>query len=126
MRAAAALLLAPLPAVAAPSAPSALAASGQMLVSLILVVGLIGGLFVLLKRLQARGGASGAIRVVAAQSLGTRERAVLVEVAGRQVLVGVAPGRVQTLLVLGDAPAEAGCAPFAAALDSARSAQGAA
>ncbi len=121
MRAAALLLLMPLPALA--EGPSALAASGQMLISLLLVVGLIGGLFVLLKRLQVRGGASGAIRVLAAQSLGTRERAVLVEVAGRQVLIGVAPGRVQTLLVLGNAD---NAAPFAAALDDARSAQGAA
>ena len=124
MRAAALLLFAPLPAIAAvPSGSAALAASGQMLVSLLLVVGLIGGLFVVLKRLQVRGGASGAIRVLAAQSLGTRERAVLVEVAGRQVLVGVAPGRVQTLLVIGE---QADAAPFAAALDSARDAQGAA
>lgn len=124
MRAAALLLFAPLPAIAAvPSGSAALAASGQMLVSLLLVVGLIGGLFVVLKRLQVRGGASGAIRVLAAQSLGTRERAVLVEVAGRQVLIGVAPGRVQTLLVIGE---QADAAPFAAALDSARDAQGAA
>ncbi|MGE0809753.1 MAG: FliO/MopB family protein [Immundisolibacter sp.] len=124
MRAAALLLFAPLPAIAAvPSGSAALAASGQMLVSLLLVVGLIGGLFVVLKRLQVRGGASGAIRVLAAQSLGTRERAVLVEVAGRQVLVGVAPGRVQTLLVIGE---QADAAPFAAALDDARNAQGAA
>lgn len=121
MRAAALLLLMPLPALA--EGPSALAASGQMLISLLLVVGLIGGLFVVLKRLQVRGGASGAIRVLAAQSLGTRERAVLVEVAGRQVLIGVAPGRVQTLLVLGNAD---NAAPFAAALDDARSARGAA
>lgn len=124
MRAAALLLFAPLPAIAAvPSGSAALAAGGQMLVSLLLVVGLIGGLFVVMKRLQVRGGASGAIRVLAAQSLGTRERAVLVEVAGRQVLVGVAPGRVQTLLVIGE---QADVAPFAAALDSARDAQGAA
>jgi flagellar protein FliO/FliZ len=124
MRAAALLLFAPLPAIAAvPSGSAALAASGQMLVSLLLVVGLIGGLFVVLKRLQVRGGASGAIRVLAAQSLGTRERAVLVEVAGRQVLIGVAPGRVQTLLVIGE---QADAAPFAAALDDARNAQGAA
>ena len=123
MRKAALLLLTPASAMAA---PSALAASGQMLVSLLLVMGLIGGLFVVLKRLQVRGGASGAIRVLAAQSVGTRERAVLVEVAGRQVLIGVAPGRVQTLLVLGDADSGANAASFSAALDSARGAQGAA
>ncbi len=93
------LLLCPAPALAA---PSVLAASGQMLVSLLLVMALIGGLFLLLKRLQMRPAAGGSIRPLAALNLGARERVVLLEVAGRQVLVGVAPGRVQTLLVLGD------------------------
>jgi flagellar biogenesis protein FliO len=37
-------------------------------------------------------------------SLGARERAVLIAVDGREVLLGVAPGNVRTLLV-GDPPA---------------------
>jgi flagellar protein FliO/FliZ len=121
MRRVAILLLCPVPAVAA---PSVLAASGQMVASLALVVALIGGLFVLLRRFQVRTGSASGIRALAALSVGTRERVVLLEVAGRQVLVGVAPGRVQALLVLGDnaslsvsPPAE----PFAARLDAALS-----
>ena len=93
------LLLCPASALAA---PSALAASGQMLVSLALVVALIGGLFLLLKRMQSRPGLGGSIRALAALNLGARERVVLLEVAGRQLLIGIAPGRVQTLLVFGD------------------------
>lgn len=108
------LLLVPAPALAASS--SALAASGQMLLSLLLVLALLGGIFVLLRRLQVRPGASGGLRSLAALSVGTRERVVLLEVAGRQLLVGVAPGRVQTLLVL-DAPAKEGA--FSQRLDEA-------
>lgn len=118
-------LLCPLPAVAA---PSALAAGGQMLVSLALVVALIGGLFVLLRRFQVRGGSAGGIRTLAALSVGTRERVVLLEVAGRQLLVGVAPGRVQALLVLGEDAAAVPASPpegaFAARLDAALDAAG--
>lgn len=109
------LLLVPVPALAA-SSSSALAASGQMLLSLLLVLALLGGIFVLLRRLQVRPGASGGLRSLAALSVGTRERVVLLEVAGRQLLVGVAPGRVQTLLVL-DAPAKEGA--FSQRLDEA-------
>lgn len=43
---------------------------------------------------------SGAIRILAGVSLGQRERAVLVQVGETQLLLGVAPGRVQTLHVL--------------------------
>jgi len=119
------LLLCPVPALAA---PSALAASGQMVVSLALVVALIGGLFVLLRRFQVRTGSAGGIRALAALSVGTRERVVLLEVAGRQLLVGVAPGRVQALLVIGDGaggvPTGTPAEPFAARLDAALDAAG--
>lgn len=119
------LLLCPLPALAA---PSMLAAGSQALVSLALVVALIGGLFVLLRRLQLRTGGAGSIRTLAAHSVGTRERVVLLEVAGRQLLIGVAPGRVQALLVLGDAagsmPTSPPAEPFASSLDAAIGAAG--
>ncbi|MBT8429393.1 MAG: flagellar biosynthetic protein FliO, partial [Gammaproteobacteria bacterium] len=39
-------------------------------------------------------------------SLGAREKAVLLSVEGRRLLVGIAPGRVQTLLVLDDEPGQ--------------------
>jgi flagellar protein FliO/FliZ len=44
--------------------------------------------------------APGRFRVLGAVSLGARERAVLLQAGGKQLVVGVAPGRVQTLCVL--------------------------
>ncbi len=44
--------------------------------------------------------AGGQMRILGSMALGGRERMVLVEVGDRQLLLGVAPGRVQTLLVL--------------------------
>ena len=41
------------------------------------------------------------IQVLGGVSLGPRERAVLISVQGQRLLLGVAPGRVQTLHVLG-------------------------
>lgn len=40
------------------------------------------------------------MRVVAALSMGARERVVLMQVGEQQILLGVAPGRIQTLHVL--------------------------
>ena len=37
------------------------------------------------------------MRVLGVLPLGTREKAILIEVAGKQMLLGVAPGRVNTL-----------------------------
>jgi flagellar protein FliO/FliZ len=61
---------------------------------------LFGGLY-LLKRLQgARISAPGALRVIGATAVGTREKVVLVAV-GKQVLVlGVSPGRIAALHTL--------------------------
>lgn len=44
--------------------------------------------------------APGRFRVVAAVSLGARERAVLLQAGGKQLVLGVAPGRVETLCIL--------------------------
>ncbi|GMR08241.1 MAG: flagellar biosynthetic protein FliO [Gammaproteobacteria bacterium] len=46
--------------------------------------------------------ANGELRVVAGMSLGTRERLVLIQVGKEQLLLGVSPGRVQTLHILGE------------------------
>ena len=43
------------------------------------------------------------MKVLGGLSLGTREKAVLIQVEGKKILLGIAPGRVQTLHVLGDA-----------------------
>lgn len=43
---------------------------------------------------------AGQFRVLGAVSLGTRERAVLLQAGSKQLVLGVAPGTVQTLCVL--------------------------
>jgi flagellar protein FliO/FliZ len=63
----------------------------------------------------------GAIRVLGGVALGSRERAVLLAVGGTRLLIGVAPGRVQTLHVLDDASAEAVDQGFAGRLATASS-----
>jgi flagellar protein FliO/FliZ len=70
-----------------------------LLLGLMLIVGLIVLLAWLLKRLGGTGlvAGRGVMRVVATLSLGTRERAVLVQVGEQQLLLGVAQGRVTLL-----------------------------
>jgi flagellar protein FliO/FliZ len=73
----------------------------QFLAGLGVVVLCIVGLAWLLKRaggLQAS--ARGALRVIDGVALSTRERLVLVQVGEQQVLLGVAPGRVNAVHVL--------------------------
>ncbi len=100
-----AILLLPLAAVGAePTAAPGFAGAGQvgkMIAGLLLMIVMIIGLAALLKRVNGlQRSLPGAIRVVSVTSIGARERLMLVEVGGRQLLVGSAPGRVQTLLVL--------------------------
>ena len=77
----------------------------QTTLSLVLVLGLVAASAWLLARwYKPRGGPQAMIKVQAMVSLGVRERAVLLEVGGRWLLVGVAPGRVNTLLELPGPP----------------------
>jgi len=83
--------------VATPSAGSLV----QVTLSLALVLAAVFAAAWLVKRLKTFGKfGSGPIEIVADVSLGTKERAVLVQVGGKQLLLGVAPGRVSTLHVL--------------------------
>ena len=73
----------------------------QMMVALLMVIMTIMVAAWLMRRIN--GGQSrleGEFRVVSGLSLGARERIVLVQVGDKQLLIGVAPGRVQTLYVL--------------------------
>ena len=72
----------------------------QLLFGLIVVLVAIGATAFLLRRLGRLPSGGGALRVLGGMSVGTRERAVLVQVGDQQLLLGVAPGRVQTLYVL--------------------------
>ncbi|MBD7924356.1 flagellar biosynthetic protein FliO [Xanthomonas sp. CFBP 8703] len=79
---------------AAPSPPSLIGA----VFALLLVLGLILGMAWVLKRLPGSGfrPAEG-LRVVASLAVGAKERVVVVEVNGEQLLLGVSPGGVRTL-----------------------------
>jgi flagellar protein FliO/FliZ len=93
--------LAATPALSA-AAPEPMAAANlfQLLFGLIVVLIAIGVTAFLLRRLGRLPQGPGALRVLAGLSLGARERAVLIQVGDKQILLGVAPGRVQTLHVL--------------------------
>jgi len=68
--------------------------------SLVLVLGLLGGLLWGLKRMQAGVRLSGGARqlqVIEAVSVGPRQKIALVRVGGRDVLVGVSPTQLTAL-----------------------------
>ena len=70
------------------------------LLLIVLLIFLLGWLVRRYGKLPIAG--KGEINVVGGVSLGPRERAVLLQVGDTRLLVGVAPGWVQTLHVLGD------------------------
>ncbi len=74
---------------------------GQLTIGLLLVVGVIFLLAWLLRRVQQmspRGGQ--VIKLIASQALGPRDRLVLVQVGGEQILLGLTAGRITPLHVL--------------------------
>src|SRR5579862_4302894 len=74
---------------------------GEVTLALLLVLGAVFALAWLLKRARGLGSrAGGALEVLAQLPLGQKERAVLLKVGATQILLGVAPGRVNTLYVL--------------------------
>ncbi len=68
------------------------------LVIVLLLIGLVAWIVRHSGRLQP--GVSGEMRILAGLSMGPRERVVLLQVGPTQLLVGVAPGRIETLHVL--------------------------
>lgn len=90
-------------------------------IGLVVVLAMIIGMAWLLRRF---GGlptvGKGAVSIVGGVSLGARERAVLLQVGEEQVLVGVAPGQVRALHVLGQklvSPEAKGAQEFSSQLD---------
>jgi len=75
----------------------------QVTLSLMLVLAAVFAAAWIVRRMRnfGRPGA-GAINIIADVALGQKERAVLIQVGAQQVLVGVAPGRVNTLHVLAE------------------------
>jgi flagellar protein FliO/FliZ len=84
-------------------APSAAGGLAQVTLSLMLVLAAVFAAAWVVRRLRnfGRPGA-GAINIIADVALGTKERAVLIQVGAQQLLIGVAPGRVNTLHVLAE------------------------
>jgi len=73
----------------------------QTILGLLAVVAVIIAAAWLMRRVvQLQTGAQGALKVMANLSLGPRERVVLIQVGDQQLLLGVAPGHVNTLHVL--------------------------
>ncbi len=70
----------------------------QVTLGLLLVLAMIAGLAWAVARLGRLRPASGAtVRVIAAASVGPRERVAVVEVAGQWLVLGIAPGSVSLL-----------------------------
>ena len=98
----------PTPAIVTPTQSSAAtaavaSASGltQISMVLLLVIGLIAGMAWLLRRLGlARNPTGTTIRVVSGVNLSNRERILVVEVADQWIVVGVAPGCINTLATM--------------------------
>lgn len=76
----------------------------NMFMGLAVVIALILGLAWVLKKYGKVSGSNVVdMKVLGGLSLGTREKAILIEVDNTRLLVGVTPGHIQTLHVLGDA-----------------------
>jgi flagellar biosynthetic protein FliO len=83
-----------------PAAPSGAGAIMQTFIGLAVVLGMIFALAWLSRRLS--GGSLGNtkfMKILAVQALGAREKIILVDVAGTQMMLGVTPGRIATLHV---------------------------
>jgi len=73
----------------------------QIIMGLFVVLMMIMGAAWLMKRYSGLGGVSNAdLKIVAGISVGQREKIVVVQAGDTQVLVGIAPGNIQTLHVL--------------------------
>jgi flagellar protein FliO/FliZ len=98
----------------ASSVPGPAVSTLRVTLAMILVLGAVLAAAWLARRMRVVSAApAGGLQVLAQVSLGKGERAVLLRVGERQVLIGVAPGSVRTLHVL-EAPTAGAAAPGAA------------
>jgi flagellar protein FliO/FliZ len=76
---------------------------GQVLLALLVVLAAVFAVAWVMRRMRGFGSrVGGAIDVLAEVPLGQKERAILLQVGPTQILLGVAPGRVNTLHVLAE------------------------
>jgi flagellar protein FliO/FliZ len=107
------------PQAAAPSHPVGVGGLGEVAFALIVVLAAIFVIAWVVRRMRLAGNrVGGAIDVLADVPLGQKERAVLLKVGTQQILLGVAPGRVNTLHVLPE-PIEVAKSPTGGASDAA-------
>jgi len=88
-----------------PAAAEAFSMMGalNMVMGLVVVIALILGLAWVLKKYgRLPNNNQVDMKVLGGLSLGTREKAILIEVENKRLLVGVTPGHIQTLYVLDD------------------------
>jgi flagellar protein FliO/FliZ len=84
-----------------PASPMSAGNLLQVLAGLALVLVLVMAAAWMLRHVgRVPGLSSQAIKMIGAASVGTRERVVLIEVAGTWIVVGVAPGQVRSLATL--------------------------
>ncbi len=78
----------------------------QLILGLIVVLICIVALAWFAKRMnRLQSSTSGMLKIIGGISMGSRERVVLIQVGSEQLLIGVSPGRINTLHVL-DVPLE--------------------
>lgn len=88
----------------------------QVLGSLLLVFACLFAVVFMLRRFnRVGGGASSALRVLGSASVGQREKVVLLDAGGEQLLIGVAQGSVRTLHVFPEPIVDATCSSTAGA-----------
>ncbi|HEX7633644.1 MAG TPA: flagellar biosynthetic protein FliO [Noviherbaspirillum sp.] len=94
---------------AASAGPSAASSLFQGLLGLVVVLGLLGATAWAIRRSGlARPVSASTVKIIGGASIGTRERIVLVEVAGQWIVVGIAPGCINALATM---PRQEGIAP---------------
>lgn len=85
------------------AAPAGLSGLGQVTFALLVVLAAVFVVAWLVRRVRSFGNRVGsAVDVLADIPLGQKERAVLLKVGQTQILVGVAPGQVNTLHILAE------------------------
>ena len=85
---------------AAASAPDTLLTMLTLGVGLLAVIAIIFGCAWIVRRMSGMtGGNTRAMKVVSVMPMGTRERIALIDVGGKQILVGVTPQTIRTLHV---------------------------
>ncbi|HZS80083.1 MAG TPA: flagellar biosynthetic protein FliO [Herbaspirillum sp.] len=82
--------------------PSATGSLVTMLLGLIAVLALMAGIAWIFKRsgLTPGAGSNAITKIIGGINVGTRERVMVIEVADQWIVVGVAPGRVNTLTTM--------------------------